>query len=204
MFQVCISGFFPLWSLNHMHFSCTELCYCSPQIPKRHCALLLHKKQKQQVWAFCHCHFTYFHLKCKMFFVWQRIRCVCHNGESKNMSWKSSRVHCAHPAVFLWAESHPWSEDPKFTMELKKKKSNKKQIKNSWESLQPPPQYIQIVKNYQITNYPCLYLLIISFLEIDLVLSKDRGAGRAKGTYQKGKYSFQHTHITFCFPPKKN
>lgn len=150
MFQVCIISFFPLWSLNCMHFSCTELCYCSHQTPKRHCALLLHKKQKQQVWAFCHCHFTYFHLKCKTFFVWQRIRCVCHSGEGKNMSWKSSRVHCAHHAVFLWAESHPWSADPRLAMD-KKKKSNKKESKNPWKNLPPPPQDIQTVKNCQDT-----------------------------------------------------
>lgn len=111
LFQVYISSFPSLWSLNNMHLSCTELCCCSHYTPEHNCALLLHKKQKQQVWAFCHCHFTYFHLKCKLFFAWQRIRCVCHSGEGKNTSWKSHRVHSAHHAALLWAESHPSSAD---------------------------------------------------------------------------------------------
>lgn len=110
----------PLWSLKNMDFSCTELCYCSHQAPEHNCALLLHKKQKQQVLAFCHCYFTYFHLKCKLFFAWQR-RCVCHSGEGKNMSWKSNRAHSAHQAVFLWAESHSWSADLRLAMGKKKK-----------------------------------------------------------------------------------
>lgn len=196
MFQVCIISFFPLWSLNCMHFSCTELCYCSHQTPKCHCALLLHKKQKQQVWAFCHCHFTYFHLKCKTFFVWQRIRCVCHSGEGKNMSWKSSRVHCAHHAVFLWAESHPWSADPRLAME---KKSQKRKVQ-ILEKI--PHHHLKAYRQWRIAKIPWSLSIIGDWSFKHLFCQRTKKQAEQRGVIRKETIAFSTLVLLSAFHQK--